>query len=127
MNHWLSCFLPCKQQLSMKKIHVGNTIFVISYQLRDIYSIHRFCWNVNIVTLLYIDITHRPMILITNVLHCFLITRISYSTNGLLWNAYNTFASNNVLGETFSKEESILTIKLEPPIKVRIINDVYTF
>jgi len=67
------------------------------------------------------------MNLITNVLFCFFIDRISYSTDGLLWTAYNTYASNNVLGETFSKEESILTITLEPPIKVRITNDVYTF
>ena len=39
-------YLPCQQQPTIKEILIGTTSSGISYQLRDIYSICRCCWNV---------------------------------------------------------------------------------
>ena len=44
-NPWFSSFLVSSNPL-IKEILIGTTSSGISYQLRDIYSICRCCWNV---------------------------------------------------------------------------------
>jgi hypothetical protein len=49
MNPWFDSFIV-KQQLSIKEIPIGTTSSEISYQVGDMYSTWRCCWNVYEVT-----------------------------------------------------------------------------
>ena len=51
MNHWFSSFLTRSNPISQKYCMIENTSSGISYQLRDIYTTCRWCWNVKITSL----------------------------------------------------------------------------
>ena len=44
-NPWFSSFLVSRKPL-FKEIKIGTTNSVLLYQLKEIYSICRYCWNV---------------------------------------------------------------------------------
>ncbi|XP_052075479.1 lactadherin-like [Mytilus californianus] len=44
--------------------------------------------------------------------------RIFHSKDGLTWTAYNTYLSDEILGETFNRQDKVTTIQFNPTIKV---------
>ncbi|CAC5421097.1 unnamed protein product [Mytilus coruscus] len=47
--------------------------------------------------------------------------RIFHSKDGLTWTAYNTYLSDEILGETFNRLDKVTTIQFNPTIKTRFI------
>ncbi|VDI79234.1 Hypothetical predicted protein [Mytilus galloprovincialis] len=47
--------------------------------------------------------------------------RILHSKDGLTWTAYNTYLSDEILGETFNRQNTLTTIQFNPTIKTRFI------
>ncbi|XP_063448431.1 uncharacterized protein LOC134727963 [Mytilus trossulus] len=47
--------------------------------------------------------------------------RIFHSKDGLIWTAYNTYLSDEILGETFNRQDKVTKIQFNPTIKTRFI------
>ncbi|CAG2194633.1 unnamed protein product [Mytilus edulis] len=47
--------------------------------------------------------------------------RIFHSKDGLIWTAYNTYLSDEILGETFNRRDKVTKIQFNPTIKTRFI------